>query len=130
MERNTSNDKLEDVKINPVVSKSEIKEIKSIIRNIYIDDKLKDYILDIVYKTREESEYILCGASPRATVNIAMAAKGKAFLEGRGYVLPDDIKSVVYDVLRHRIMLSYEAEAEGKKTEDIIMEILENINLP
>ena len=83
-----------------------------------------------MYKTREESEYILCGASPRATVNIAMAAKGKAFLEGRGYVLPDDIKSVVYNVLRHRIMLSYEAEAEGKKTEDIIMEILENINLP
>lgn len=130
MEKNTSNEKLEDVKINPVITKEEIKKIKDIVRNIYIDDKLKDYILDIVYKTRETSEYILCGASPRATVNIALAAKGKAFLEGRGYVLPDDIKSVVYDVLRHRIMLSYEAEAEERKAEDIIREILENTVLP
>lgn len=130
MERNTSNDRLEKAVIDAVISKEEIEKIKEIVRNIYIDDKLKDYIIDIVYKTREESPYILCGASPRATINLAMAAKGKAFMEGRGYVLPDDIKSIVYDVLRHRIILSYEAEAENKTTEDIIRNILEETVIP
>ena len=82
------------------------------------------------FKTREENEYIACGASPRASINLILAAKGRAFLEGRAYVIPDDIKAVVYDVLRHRILLSYEAEAEEISEEDIIADILDNVRLP
>jgi len=93
-----------------VLKKEDISEIREIVDTIYVDEKIKDYVLDIVFKTREKNEYILSGASPRASINLIKAAKGRAFIENRGYVIPDDIKSVVYDVLRHRIILSYEAE--------------------
>ncbi|TDX52734.1 AAA family ATPase [Orenia marismortui] len=125
-----SKNNLEDIEIKDLLNKETIFKIRNIVKDIYVDDNLKDYVLDIVFKTREHSEYISSGASPRASINLILAAKGRAFLEGRAYVLPDDIKAIVYDVLRHRILLSYEAEAEGISEEDIIAEILENVKLP
>jgi len=98
--------------------------------SVYVDDSIKNYVLDIIFKTREESKYIACGASPRASISLIKAARGRAFMEGRGYVIPDDIKAMVYDVLRHRILLSYEAEAEDITSEEIITEILDEVNLP
>jgi MoxR-like ATPase len=97
---------------------------------IYIDEKIENYILDIVFKTREVSPYIACGASPRASINLVKASRCRAFIEGRIYVVPDDIKAIVYDVLRHRILLSYEAEAEDITSEKIIEDILDTVNLP
>ena len=126
----TGKNNLDEFALNKIVTKEEILELQELVKDIYVDDNLKDYVLDIIFKTREESDYISCGASPRASINLILAAKGKAFLEGRGYVVPEDIKEVVYDVLRHRILLSYEAEAEGVTQEDIIYDILESVNLP
>nr|WP_258176119.1 MoxR family ATPase [Orenia metallireducens] len=126
----TEQGRLEDIQINRLLSRDSIFEIREIVRDIYVDENLKDYVLDIIFKTREENEYIACGASPRASINLILAAKGRAFLEGRAYVIPDDIKAVVYDVLRHRILLSYEAEAEEISEEDIIADILDNVRLP
>ncbi len=97
------------------------------VEKVYIDQHIKDYVLDIVLKTRENSQYISCGASPRASINLIKAAKAMAFIKGRDYVMPDDVKSVVYDVLRHRIVLTYEAEAEDMTAEDLIKEILEEV---
>ncbi|MCG8333717.1 MAG: MoxR family ATPase, partial [Proteobacteria bacterium] len=116
--------------VNEILSRDNIFELRKGIENIYVDENIKNYVLDIIFKTREESEYIACGASPRASINLIKAAKGKAFLEERNYVVPDDIKAMVYDVLRHRILLSYEAEAEDMTSEEIITEILEQVNLP
>ncbi|MFO7819110.1 MAG: MoxR family ATPase, partial [Halanaerobacter sp.] len=126
----TRKDNLAKFALNKVVSQEKIMELQDLVKEIYVDESLKDYVLDIIFKTRAESEYISCGASPRASINLILAAKGKAFLESRGYVVPEDIKEVVYDVLRHRILLSYEAEAEGISQEDIIYDILESVNLP
>lgn len=119
---------VEDVK--KVLSKDDITKIRSKIDNIFLHQNIKNYVLDIVFKTREPSEYIACGASPRASINLIKAARGKAFLEGRDHVMPDDVKAMVYDVLRHRILLSYEAEAENITSEMIITRILEQVNLP
>ncbi|MDP4182610.1 MAG: MoxR family ATPase [Bacillota bacterium] len=116
--------------VNEILSKSNIFELRKAIDNIYVDENIKNYALDIVFKTREESVYITCGASPRASINLIKAARCRAFMEGRGFVTPDDIKAMVYDVLRHRILLSYEAEAENITSEDIITQILEQVNLP
>ncbi len=116
--------------IRRLLSRDRILEIRRAIEGIYVDDNIKDYVLDIIFATREKSDYISCGASPRASINLIKAAKGKAFLEGRSYVVPDDIKAMVYDVLRHRIILSYEAEAEDMTPEDVIAGILEKVNLP
>lgn len=113
-----------------ILSGMELLELRRQVEGIYIDDSLKNYILDIVFKTRDKSEYIACGASPRASINLIKAAKGRAFLLGRDYVVPDDIKAMVFDVLRHRILLTYEAEAEDITTEKIIADILEQVNLP
>ncbi|MBM7555532.1 AAA family ATPase [Halanaerobacter jeridensis] len=126
----TGKNNLDKFTLKKIVTKEEILELQELVKDIYVDENLKDYVLDIIFKTREDSEYISCGASPRASINLILAAKGKAFLEGRGYVVPEDIKEVVYDVLRHRILLSYEAEAEGVTQEDIIYDILESVNLP
>lgn len=117
-------------KLNEVVKAEEILDIRKKIDEIFINDNIINYVLDIILKTREPSPYISCGASPRASLNLIKASKAKAYLEGRDYVLPDDIKSMVYDVLRHRIILTYEAEAEDLTVEDIISNILENVNLP
>lgn len=116
--------------VREVLSREDIFRLRKAIDNIYLDENIKNYVLDIIFKTREESEYISCGASPRASINLIKAAKGRAFLEGRNYVVPDDVKAMAYDVLRHRVILSYEAEAEDITSEKIITKILEEVNLP
>ncbi|MGL5545064.1 MAG: AAA family ATPase [Cetobacterium sp.] len=119
-----------DISIKNIISAKDIEEIKNKIKKVSIDSKLKKYILDIVFKTREKSEYIACGASPRASIGLVTASKAAAFLDGRNFVLPQDIKKVIYDVLRHRLILTYEAEAENKTVEDIIEDILKTVVLP
>lgn len=126
----TSVTDFDSIQINEILNKDKIEKIKQIIKEIHIDEKLMDYILDIVFKTRETNNYITCGASPRASIALVVSAKANAFLEGRDYVIPQDIKRVIFDVLRHRMILTYEAEAEGKKVEDIITDILEIVELP
>jgi len=119
-----------DLVINAVITREDIFAMRKYVESIYIDEKIENYVLDIVFKTREPSPYIACGASPRASIYLIKAAKCRAFIEGRYYVTPDDVKAMVYDVLRHRILLSYEAEAEDITSEKIIGEILEVVNLP
>lgn len=123
--------------INQVITCDDIEEIFSLISSVYMDEKLKDYIVEIITATRNPQEYsvgsddyIRFGASPRATIFLALASRAKALLNGRTYVLPEDIKSLSFDVLRHRILLSYEAEAEDIKSEDMIKEILNKIAVP
>jgi MoxR-like ATPase len=125
-------------KAEPVITVEEIKEIRELVNSIYIDQKIKDYIVDIIFATRKPSEYklpelkslITYGASPRATICLSVAAKAYAFMKGRGYVIPDDIKQIGHDVLRHRVIVSYEAEAEEKTSEDIISTIFDTIEVP
>ena len=116
--------------VSPAASREDIFAMKKCVEEIYLDDKISNYVLDIVFKTREPSPYIACGASPRASINLIKAAKCRAFIEGRDYAVPDDIKAMAYDVLRHRILLSYEAEAEDISSEKIIENILDEVNLP
>jgi MoxR-like ATPase len=125
------------VEINPVTTPLEILESRKVVDRIYIDDKLQDYIVDIVFATREPKAHgidlegmIAYGASPRASIYLNQASKAYAFLQGRGYVTPQDIKSVGLDVLRHRILLTYEAEAEELIADDIIVKIFDNIEVP
>jgi len=108
-----------------------------VVNTIYVDDKVKDYIVDLVLATRDPqghgvdlNGYIQNGASPRATINLTVAARASAFLQGRGYVTPQDVKDLALDVLRHRVMVSYEAEAESITAEDIIQKILETLPVP
>ena len=128
-----------DVKfeIKPAIKPSDILEARGVVDEIYIDEKIKDYIVDIVCATREPDKYgiemgsfISYGASPRATIYLAIAAKAHAFVQQRGYVTPQDVKSIGADVLRHRVIVSYEAEAEDKTSEDIIKTIFDNIEVP
>ena len=119
-----------DSGVKAVISREDIINMRSCVDNIYMDEKIENYVLDIVFKTREPSPYIACGASPRASINLIKTAKARAFIEGRDYVIPDDVKAMVYDVLRHRILLSFEAEAEDITVENIITDILETVNLP
>ncbi|MCS7227611.1 MAG: MoxR family ATPase [Endomicrobia bacterium] len=124
--------------IKPIISPQDIIKVRSIIDEIYIDEKLKEYILNIVFATREPQNYnlkdikpyIMYGVSPRASIYLVLASKCYAFLNHRGYVIPDDIKSIAYDVLRHRIILTYEAEAEELTSDDIIKQILNTIEVP
>jgi MoxR-like ATPase len=123
--------------IKPVIGPKDIAEVRAIIDEIYIDEKIKDYIVDVVTATREPTKYglkldnmINYGASPRATIYLAIAAKAHAFIQQRGYVTPQDVKSIGMDVLRHRVIVSYEAEAEDKKSEDVIQTIFDNIEVP
>ena len=123
--------------IKAVISPQQISEVRSVVDEIYIDEKIKDYIVDIVFATREPDKYgikmanfISYGASPRATIFLAVAAKAHAFIQQRGYVTPQDIKSIGPDILRHRVIVSYEAEAEDKTSEDIIKTIFDNIEVP
>jgi MoxR-like ATPase len=125
-------------KINAVASTQEILTAKELVRQIYVDEKIENYILDIVFATRFPDKYNLAklkpligfGGSPRASINLALAAKAYAFLNRRGYVVPDDVRNVCKDVLRHRIGLTYEAEAENVNVENIIDEILRVVNVP
>jgi MoxR-like ATPase len=124
--------------INPVASTSEILTAKELVRQVYLDEKVESYILDIVFATRFPDKYnlpkltplISFGGSPRASINLALAAKAYAFLNNRAYVIPEDVRSICKDVLRHRIGLTYEAEAENINVEQIINDILRVVNVP
>ncbi len=122
---------------SPVVSPETILKARDLVREIYVDDKIKQYILDIVFATRGPSEHgpdlgdlIAYGASPRASIYLIAAARAHAFLERRAYVTPEDIKAIAMDVLRHRVIITYEAEAEELTSEDIVQRILDNIEVP
>ncbi len=125
-------------KVNPVVSVQEIVSARQMVRDIYMDEKVEQYILDIVFATRNPSEYgldnlkplISYGSSPRGSINLAIASKAVAFLNKRGYVIPEDVRSICVDVLRHRIGLTYEAEAENIVITDVIDQILQKVDLP
>jgi MoxR-like ATPase len=123
--------------IKAVIGPEDISQVRNVVDEIYIDEKIKDYIVDIVCATREPDKYgiemanfINYGASPRATIYLAVAAKAHAFVQQRGYVTPQDVKSIGPDVLRHRVIVSYEAEAEDKTSEDIIKTIFDSIEVP
>lgn len=107
-----------------------IATLREKLKDIYCDEKVGDYILDIVFKSREPNAMIQCGASPRATLALNLAARGNALLRGRAYATPQDVKEVVHDVLRHRILLTYEAEAEGLTSDKIIDKILAEVPVP
>jgi MoxR-like ATPase len=125
-------------KINPVVSVKQILTAQEAVREVYMDEKIERYILDIVFATRYPEKYrlddlkplISFGASPRGSINLATAAKCYAFIKRRGYVIPEDVRAVVHDVLRHRIGITYEAEAENVTSEDIINKIVNEIEVP
>ena len=125
-------------KIKPVVSIKKILSARTLINDIYMDQKIENYIIDIVFATRSPQDYNLkeienlinFGASPRGSINLAKAARVHAFIKRRGYVTPEDVRSVCHDVLRHRIGLTYEAEAENITSEDIITEILNAVEIP
>ena len=125
-------------KPNKVVDPKQIVRAREVVKKIYMDEKIEKYIVDIVYATREPEyyqlekvkHYIAFGGSPRASISLANAAKAYAFLKKRGYVIPEDIREVIYDVLRHRIGLTYEAEAENVTTQDVISKIVNSIEVP
>jgi len=125
-------------KVNPVVSLEQIARAQAAVREVYMDEKIEKYILDIVFATRNPEKYKLeelkplinFGASPRGSINLAMAAKCYAFIKRRGYVVPEDVRAIVFDVLRHRIGITYEAEAENVTSEDIISKIINEIEVP
>jgi len=127
-----------DTKINPVISPAEILKARNLLTEVYIDEKIEKYILDIVFATRNPKEFgltnlgdlISYGASPRATINLALGAKAMAFIKRRGYVIPEDVRAICLDVLRHRIAVTYEAEAEEITSENVIQEILNKVVVP
>ncbi len=123
--------------IRAVIKPEDISAVRTVVDEIYIDEKIKDYIVDVVCATRDPKKYgidlgnfINYGASPRATIYLAIAAKAHAFIQQRGYVTPQDVKNIGMDILRHRVIVSYEAEAEEKTSEDIIKMIFDNIEVP
>ena len=123
--------------INPVITCDQLAAMGNLIDQIYVDEKLKEYIVDLVFSTRQPekygmdvAEYIEYGASPRATIFLAKAARVTAFLSGRAYITPQDIKIVGPDVLRHRIILSFEAEAEDICSDDIIQTVFDSVEVP
>jgi len=136
--RQNTQQSLSSQKIRQVVSVQEVMNAKELTLQIYMDEKIEQYILDIVFATRVPEKYqleklkplISYGASPRGSINLALAAKAQAFLNKRGFVIPEDVRSICNDVLRHRIGLTYEAEAENVKVEDVIEEILKQVNVP
>jgi MoxR-like ATPase len=124
--------------VKPVVTVQEVLQARDLVREVYMDEKVENYILDIVFATRFPDQYkldklkllIAYGGSPRASINLALAAKAYAFLNKRGYVIPEDVRSICKDVLRHRIGLTYEAEAENITTEHVVDDILKTIPVP
>ncbi len=124
--------------ITPVISIKDILRAREIVKEVYLDAKIENYITDIVFATRYPEEYglgklkslINYGASPRATINLALASRALAFVRRRGYVIPEDVRSICLDVMRHRVGLTYEAEAENIKSEDIVTEIINRIDVP
>ncbi len=120
----------EEKEINKVLDIEELHQIREEVKSVEVDERLKDYIINLVMKSREENPYIACGLSPRASISLLTSARAKAYLDGRNYVIPNDIRSVVYDVFRHRLIPSYEAEADSLCVEDLIGKILEETTLP
>ncbi len=135
MRKNMSED---DLTVNPVISSNDILKARNLVHDIYLDEKIEKYILDIVFATRSPknfglnklTELISYGASPRATINLAIGAKAMAFIKRRGYVIPEDVRAICMDVLRHRIAVTYEAEAEEITSENVIHEILNKVEVP
>jgi MoxR-like ATPase len=127
-----------EVPVNPVISPADIVRARETVKTIYIDDKIKDYIVNIVCATRDPEAYrlknmkglIAMGASPRATIALNIASRAYAFIRGRGYVMPEDVKTIGLDVLRHRVQPSYEAEAQELKSEDLVKRVFEEIEVP
>lgn len=125
-------------KIEPVVKVDQILHAREVVKQVYLDEKIENYITDIVFATRfpdqykldKLKQYINYGASPRATINLALAARAYAFIKRRGYVIPEDVRAICLDVMRHRIGLTYEAEADNIKTEEIINEIINSVDVP
>lgn len=130
--------KKEKPHVEAVLSPKEIMDAREVVRQVYIDEKIERYIIDIVFATRFPQDYglnslkemISFGASPRASINLALAARAYAFIKRRGYVIPEDVRAICYDVLRHRIGLSYEAEANNMTSDEIITEILNSVEVP
>ena len=128
----------EQVSVNPVIDPQEITEVQQIVQKVYLDEKIENYIVDIVFATREPSRFglndlqsiISFGASPRASISLALASRAYAVLQGRGYVIPEDVRAVCHDVLRHRIGLTYEAEANNITTDEVITDILDKVVVP
>ena len=128
----------ENINIKPVVTPDKIIDAQDVINEIYVDEKVEDYVLKLIFATRNPIKYDLkdmdgiidFGASPRATINIVRAAKARAFTEGRGYITPEDVRYIGADVLRHRVILTYEAEAEELNTEEVINRLFEKIEVP
>ena len=130
--------KTEKEEVKPVVGLDQIAKARQVIDQLYVDDRIEQYILDLVFASRYPDRYrlerlkplIAFGGSPRASINLAKAARVHAFIQHRGYVIPEDVRAVATDVLRHRIGLTYEAEAENMKTEDVVREILDAVEVP
>ena len=124
--------------VRPVIDPKEILEVQDIVGKIYLDEKIETYIVDIVFATRQPAKFglpdlqgiISFGASPRASISLALASRAYAFLQGRGYVIPEDLRAVCHDVLRHRIGLTYEAEANNIGADEVITNILDKISVP
>jgi MoxR-like ATPase len=123
--------------VTPVVGPAEIQRAREAVRSVYMDEKIKDYLLNIVFATREPERFgldlrdlVAYGASPRASIYLAQAARAHAFLRGRGYVTPEDVKAIALDVLRHRVIVTYEAEAEEVTAEDVARRVLDRIEVP
>ena len=125
-------------KVKPVTNVDEIINARKVVNNVYIDEKIEQYIADIIFATRYPERYqlpelrqmITFGGSPRASINLAKASRSYAFIKRRGYVVPEDVRAVAHDVLRHRIGLSYEAEASNVTSEQIISQILNKVQVP
>jgi MoxR-like ATPase len=125
-------------KISPIIDPADIMNARKLVREVYMDEKIERYILDVVFATRNPEEYklqklkplIAYGGSPRASINLALASKAYAFMKRRGYVIPEDVRSVCFDVMRHRVGLTYEAEAENVTSENILSEILNAVEVP
>ncbi|MBI4431362.1 MAG: MoxR family ATPase [Candidatus Omnitrophica bacterium] len=129
---------LKTIEVKPVITAEKLVELQRLVDEIYADDKVKDYIVNLVFATRYPEQYklnhlkplISYGASPRATINLTLAAKALAFVNSRGYVTPDDVKEVGYDVMRHRVLITYEAEAEEMTTDDILAKVFDEVEVP
>lgn len=127
-----------DAHLEPVVNPAHILDARAVVNSVYMDEKIKDYIVNLVFATREPASFglpelenlIEYGASPRASLYLSQTAKAYAFMQGRGYVTPQDVKSIGMDVLRHRVIVSYEAEAEEMTSEDIIQKIFDHVEVP
>jgi MoxR-like ATPase len=127
-----------DLHLESVVTPKNILDAREVVNQVYIDDKIKDYIVNVVFATREPASFgmpeleglIEYGASPRASIYLSQTAKAYAFTQGRGYVTPQDVKSIGMDVLRHRVIVSYEAEAEEMSSEDVVRKIFDRVEVP